>query len=35
MRGNPGAPMLPLGIDAALVRYRKMLGEAIERERAP
>ena len=31
---NPGAAMLPLGIDAALVRYRKALDEAIARERA-
>ncbi len=29
---NPGAPMLPLGIDAALVRYRKLLEEAVQRE---
>jgi len=26
--------MLPLGIDSALVRYRKMLDDAIARERA-
>jgi len=31
---NPGAAMLPLGIDAALVRYRKALDEAIAQERA-
>ncbi len=31
---NPDAPMLPLGIDAALARYRRLLEEAIERERA-
>jgi vanillate O-demethylase monooxygenase subunit len=31
---NPGAPMLPLGIDAALVRYRKLLEEAVQREQA-
>ena len=31
---NPGAQMLPLGIDAALVRYRKLLEETIARERA-
>ena len=30
---NPGTPMLPLGIDAALVRYRRLLDDAIERER--
>ena len=30
---NPGAPMLPLGIDSALVRYRILLDEAIGRER--
>jgi phenylpropionate dioxygenase-like ring-hydroxylating dioxygenase large terminal subunit len=34
MRRNPGAPMLPLGIDAALVRYRKLLEEAVQREQA-
>jgi vanillate O-demethylase monooxygenase subunit len=34
IRGNPGATMLPLGIDAALVRYRKLLEEAVGRERA-
>jgi len=34
IRRNPGAPMLPLGIDAALVRYRKLLEETIARERA-
>ena len=32
IRRNPGAPMLPLGIDSALVRYRKLLDEAIEHE---
>ena len=30
---NPGAAMLPLGIDAALVRYRKLLEQAIALER--
>jgi vanillate O-demethylase monooxygenase subunit len=34
IRRNPGAPMLPLGIDSALVRYRKMLEAAIAGERA-
>jgi vanillate O-demethylase monooxygenase subunit len=33
IRRNPGAPMLPLGIDSALARYRKLLEEAIGRER--
>jgi hypothetical protein len=35
IRRNPGATMLPLGIDAALVRYRKLLEETIQREQAP
>jgi vanillate O-demethylase monooxygenase subunit len=35
IRRNPGAPMLPLGIDAALVRYRKLLEEAVRREQPP
>ena len=34
IKRNPGAAMLPLGIDSALVRYRKMLDDAIARERA-
>jgi len=34
IRSNPGAAMLPLGFDAALVRYRKLLEEAVARERA-
>jgi len=34
IRRNPGAPMLPLGIDAALVRYRRLLEETIARESA-
>jgi vanillate O-demethylase monooxygenase subunit len=33
IRRNPGVPMLPLGIDSALARYRKLLEEAIGRER--
>ena len=33
IKRNPGAPMLPLGIDSALVRYRKLLDEAIAHER--
>ena len=34
IRRNPNAPMLPLGIDAALVRYRTLLEDTIARERA-
>lgn len=33
IRRDPGAAMLPLGIDAALVRYRRLLEEAIAAER--
>ena len=33
-RANPGAPMLPLAMDAALVRYRGLLEETIQREQA-
>ena len=33
IRRNPGSSMLPLGIDAALVRYRRLLEEAVTRER--
>ena len=29
---NSGAPMLPLGIDTALVRYRTLLEQTIARE---
>jgi len=32
IRRSPGAKMLPLGIDSALVRYRKLLEEAVARE---
>jgi hypothetical protein len=31
---DPGAKMLPLAMDAALVRYRRTLGEAIAAERS-
>ena len=34
LRRSPGAPMLPLGIDSALVRYRRLLEDAVARERA-
>jgi hypothetical protein len=33
LKRNPDAAMLPLGIDAALVRYRRMLEEAVAQER--
>jgi vanillate O-demethylase monooxygenase subunit len=33
IRRDPGAAMLPLAIDAALVRYRRLLEEAIAAER--
>jgi vanillate O-demethylase monooxygenase subunit len=33
IRRDPGAPMLPLAIDGALVRYRRLLEEAIAAER--
>jgi vanillate O-demethylase monooxygenase subunit len=33
IRRDPGATMLPLAIDAALVRYRRLLEEAIAAER--
>jgi phenylpropionate dioxygenase-like ring-hydroxylating dioxygenase large terminal subunit len=33
IRRDPSAAMLPLGIDAALVRYRRLLEEAIAAER--
>ena len=34
IKRNPGAAMLPLGIDSALVRYRKLLEDAVAREAA-
>lgn len=34
IRKNPGAPMLPLGMDAALARYRRLLEDAVALERA-
>jgi phenylpropionate dioxygenase-like ring-hydroxylating dioxygenase large terminal subunit len=34
LAANPGARMLPLAMDAAVVRYRRMLEEAIAAERA-
>jgi hypothetical protein len=33
IRRDPGATMLPLAIDAALVQYRRLLEEAIAAER--
>jgi len=33
IQADPARPMLPLAMDAALVRYRRMLEEAIARER--
>jgi phenylpropionate dioxygenase-like ring-hydroxylating dioxygenase large terminal subunit len=33
LKRNPDAAMLPLGIDAALMRYRRMLEEAVAQER--
>jgi phenylpropionate dioxygenase-like ring-hydroxylating dioxygenase large terminal subunit len=34
LKRNPAAPMLPLAMDAALIRYRRMLEEAVTLESA-
>jgi hypothetical protein len=35
LQHDPQARMLPLAMDAALIRYRRMLEDAIAAERAP